>query len=75
METIVGLRRFLDNRQILHTGRKGRFIEVVFAPTIPGGSRERRLMDFDEYERRVEKRTTSSGEDDVGQPGNTARSR
>lgn len=71
----MGLRRFIDNRQVLHTARKGRFIEVVFAPLVSGGSRERKLMDFDEYERKVEKRTTNTGGDDVEPPGNAARSR
>lgn len=61
----MGLRRFLDGRQVLHTGRKGRFIEVVLAPIPPGGSRERKLMDFDEYEKKVEKRTSNTGETDV----------
>lgn len=61
----MGLRRFLDGRQVLHTGRKGLFIEVVFAPVTPGGSRERKLMDFDEYEKRIEKRTSNTGDSDV----------
>jgi len=70
MERTVGLRRFINGRQVLHTGRKGQFIEVVFAPSSPGGSREKRLMDFEEYERKVEKRTTSiTGGDCVESPG------
>lgn len=59
----MGLRRFIDGRQVLHTGRKGQFIEVVFAPLAPGGSREKRLMDFEEYERKVEKRTSNPVDD------------
>jgi len=70
MERIVGLRRFINGRQVLHTGRKGQFIEVVFAPASPGGNREKRLMDFEEYERKVEKRTTTiTGADSVEAPG------
>ncbi len=61
----MGLRRFLDGRQVLHTGRKGRFIEVVFAPLAPGESREKKLMDFADYEKRVEKRTSNTGAPDV----------
>jgi hypothetical protein len=74
MERIVGLRRFINGRQVLHTGRKGQFIEVVFAPLVPGGSRDKKLMDFEEYERKVEKRTTNTGADDV-QPEGNGRSR
>jgi hypothetical protein len=70
METPVALRRFIGERRVLHTARKGRFIEVVLAPLAPGESREKKIMTFDEYERTVEKRVTSDPVD----PGSPPRS-
>ena len=60
----MGLRRTLYGKEVLRTRRKGRFIDVQFAPARPGGRREWRSLPFEEYQRSVVKQGSEHEEQD-----------